>query len=314
MSETARLANIFVSFYRTEELTHDIIRLVFGLLLEIDTVMGFEVVCSDHKPPSVYWTGKYTNGSVIEAETKISFYGAFESTVLRLRSILPSLIQSIEYSSMHVTPIINLTKMVFVDASNYIENHIEDKHMVVIENAIVLDGDKIGPILRELKLVWEMIKNKDLTYHNDVLCVVSKLPIFDTNTNKISFEIQELLPIYRIIWKGNYTSGSIMNRSMLIKFYQSSLTSDNISVVGILPSLILSLQYASINMSCLQFHNSLARFDGRQIDSVEYLCNMLGDFVMDSSKVLPVIQELTSLWDECRKAGITYKNNRLCMD
>jgi hypothetical protein len=315
MSETARLANIFVSFYCIgEELPHDVIQLIFGLLLEIDTVMGFEVVCSDDQPPSVYWTGKYTNGSVLRAGTKIFFYGTFESTVLTFHTILPALILSIELNSMHATPNISHTRVIYKDVSNYVENHVDDKDMVIIGNAVVLDSDKIGPILRELRLVWEMIKNRDLTYHNDVLCIVSK-PIVDTITNEklLMFKKTKLYPGYEIEWCGMHTHGIIDNRRMEIKFYQSSSNGGYVEIIGILPSLILSLQYASINMNCLQFHNSLARLDDKQIDSVEYLCSVLGDFVMDSTKALPIIRELTLVWEKCRKKGLTYKNNRLCI-
>jgi hypothetical protein len=346
MSETARLAEIFISFYRTEELPHDIIQLIFGLLLEIDTVIEFEAVYSDDHPSSVNWGGKYTNGSIYGTETKISFNGAFESTVLKFCTILPALILSIEYGSMNAHAFIGVRLMELLGSNvlDYVKSHRKDKHMVILKDSVVLDSDKIDSILRELKWVWELIKGKGLTYNNDVLCkgnnpvIASSHQIFQipmknkvfyrnlknlvvtcnikTETNEaLSFKIDAItsydktinviITVYKIDWKGIYTSGCIMSENISIGFHESH----NIDIKGMLPALIISIQYCSTNGCFLDFPDK--KYWG--LDAVNHLRNVLGDFITDSNKVLSVLQELTLVWEKCRKAGITYKNNRLCM-
>src|SRR6478752_10034618 len=96
MSETARLENLYVLVSGLENIPVDIIRGIFSFLLELDTVIGFEVSLDSN--PVVNWTGKYTNGTLNNTQTQLSLYGEF-NTILHITAPLPMIIFSIRYRS-----------------------------------------------------------------------------------------------------------------------------------------------------------------------------------------------------------------------
>jgi hypothetical protein len=315
MSVIDSLEDAYITFLCAGELLREVTELILSLMLELNTLKTFDLSYCDDFKPLVDWEGKYTSGSIGRESTTIRFCDCTINHELNLRVIFPSIILSIQHNSMlacspslwnkkPLHPFINHGGVAW-----YIENHCDDKDLVIIED-IVLDGNRVDVVVRELLMVWEMCTKKGLTYRNDLLCVRGiSVPMIPKQSASISFFITS----DNVAWKGESVEGFIKADNILISYEADNR---HAAIKGTLPALILAIQYHSTNGCELNYHakdgfsSHHAPYTSKK--AISHLYHIFGCTDDDTKKMATNLEELKLVWETCKKKGLRYKDNVLC--
>jgi hypothetical protein len=322
MSVIERLKGLYTTFLCLSELPREIENLIFfNLILEINTLYVFEIPKSDAGnigTSLLEWSGEYTDGYIDDDKIiQIRFHGDFGKIWLDFDTLFPLMILSIEHKSMYACSPSSTSyeKTLRIDPrkkEEYIRSHGEDDALVIMNGAI-LTSDIVKPVLNELKLIWEMCTYRGLSYKNGLLCVGKSLSP-NTNTTLQRFNILKWCGVYKVNWAGKYTEGSILCGGIILKF--GGKYSGEISIKGILPALLLAIQYGSTSKCFVKALRDLSSppqtlFHVKKSKPCD-LYRIFGDIALDTVVMECVLGELTQLWDTCVSKGLWYKDNELC--